>query len=182
MSKKKCRRLGTVSPRYTKFIYDVYLQCVLSSIAFALPALTRLVARSAAISCNTKKGVNKRLSVVSSPRMLVLAPTRELAMQSDEVLQEFGAVVGLKSLVVYGGVPKYQQISALKQQGGVDCLVATPGRLKDLIQEQSCSLDQVEFLVLDEAGAYGSKAAFCEMVAACCVTHRVLLGTVLCCV
>ena len=81
--------------------------------------------------------------------MLVLAPTRELAMQSDEVLQEFGAVASLKSLVVYGGVPKHQQTTALKR--GVDCLVATPGRLKDLIQEGSCSLEHVEFLVLDEA-------------------------------
>ncbi|KAL7576300.1 hypothetical protein ACA910_018123 [Epithemia clementina (nom. ined.)] len=110
------------------------------TLGFALPALTRL---------SSGKMINKSRSI-SSPRMLVLAPTRELAMQSDEVLQEFGAVVSLKSLVVYGGVPKHQQTSVLKR-GQVDCLVATPGRLKDLIQEKSCMLDQVEFLVLDEA-------------------------------
>lgn len=81
--------------------------------------------------------------------MLVLSPTRELAMQSDEVLREFGAVVGLKSLVVYGGVPKHTQIAELKR--GVDCLVATPGRLKDLMQEGSCKLSDIEYLVLDEA-------------------------------
>ena len=76
-------------------------------------------------------------------------------MQSDVVLQEFGAVVGLKSLVVYGGVPKQPQIKAL-QQGNIDCLVATPGRLKDLVvndrQNHSyCDLSQVQYLVLDEA-------------------------------
>jgi ATP-dependent RNA helicase DBP3 len=81
--------------------------------------------------------------------MLTLSPTRELAMQSDVVLQEFAAVVNLKSLVVYGGVPKTSQIQALKQ--GVDCLVATPGRLKDLLQEGTCDLSKVEYLILDEA-------------------------------
>ena len=105
------------------------------TLAFALPALSTLV--------NDKKSKRKK------PRMLVLAPTRELAMQSDEVLREFGAVVGLKSLVVYGGVPKHVQIGELKR--GIDCLVATPGRLKDLMQDGSCDLSDVEYLVLDEA-------------------------------
>jgi ATP-dependent RNA helicase DBP3 len=88
------------------------------------------------------------------PRMLVLSPTRELAMQSDVVLQEYGAVVGLKSLVVYGGVPKHPQIKALRQ-GNIDCLVATPGRLKDLVvtdkSNSCCDLSHVQYLVLDEA-------------------------------
>mmetsp|Transcript_11312 Transcript_11312/g.14894 ORF Transcript_11312/g.14894 Transcript_11312/m.14894 type:complete len:603 (-) Transcript_11312:851-2659(-) len=109
------------------------------TLAFALPALTRLA-----------KGKSAGRRNMSAPRMLVLAPTRELAMQSEVVLKEFGAVVGLQSLVIYGGVPKYTQISTLKK-GNVDCLVATPGRLKDLIQEGSCSLSACEFLVLDEA-------------------------------
>mmetsp|Transcript_22312 Transcript_22312/g.61979 ORF Transcript_22312/g.61979 Transcript_22312/m.61979 type:complete len:608 (-) Transcript_22312:834-2657(-) len=110
------------------------------TLAFALPALTRLA------QSKTKSGRGG----TSRPRLLVLAPTRELAMQSDKVLQEFGAVVGLESLVIYGGVPKYSQTSVLKR-GKVDCLVATPGRLKDLIQEGSCDLSACEFLVLDEA-------------------------------
>jgi len=109
------------------------------TLAFALPALTRLA-----------KGKRKAPRGASAPRMLVLAPTRELAMQSEKVLQEFGAVVNLESLVIYGGVPKYTQTNVLKK-GKVDCLVATPGRLKDLIQEGSCSLSACEFLVLDEA-------------------------------
>ena len=81
--------------------------------------------------------------------MLVLAPTRELAMQSHVVIEEFGALVNLKCLVVYGGVPKYQQTNELKK--GVDCVVATPGRIKDLINEGACDLSRVSQLILDEA-------------------------------
>ena len=107
------------------------------TLAFAIPALSSMIA-------NTTSS-KRRL-----PRMLVLAPTRELAMQSDAVLQEFGTVAGLRSLVLYGGVPKYTQVAELKQKN-VDCLVATPGRLKDLINEGSCDLSKVQHLVLDEA-------------------------------
>lgn len=106
------------------------------TLAFALPALSSL--------CKSQTTTKRK-----KPRMLVLSPTRELAMQSDEVLREFGAVVSLRSLCVYGGVPKHLQTAELKK--GVDCLVATPGRLKDLLQEGSCSLKEVEYLVLDEA-------------------------------
>ena len=108
------------------------------TLAFAIPALTSMM-----------EG-NKPLPKRRSPRMLVLAPTRELAMQSDTVLQEFGAVAGLRSVVLYGGVPKFAQAAELKKMD-VDCLVATPGRLKDLINEGSCDLSKVQHLVLDEA-------------------------------
>jgi ATP-dependent RNA helicase DBP3 len=111
------------------------------TLAFGLPALSKMYHESQ----NNKKCQGRR-----KPRMLVLAPTRELAMQSDEVLTEFGAVVGLKSLTLYGGVPKQAQVAQLKQ-GQVDCLVATPGRIKDLLQEGSCDLSEVRHLVLDEA-------------------------------
>ncbi|KAL7546217.1 hypothetical protein ACHAWF_010481 [Thalassiosira exigua] len=84
-----------------------------------------------------------------SPRMLVLAPTRELAMQSQKVLEEFGKVVSLTSTVIYGGVPKPPQKDVLRK--GVDCVVGTPGRLKDLINEGCCDLSQICHLVLDEA-------------------------------
>mmetsp|Transcript_42249 Transcript_42249/g.88699 ORF Transcript_42249/g.88699 Transcript_42249/m.88699 type:complete len:380 (+) Transcript_42249:504-1643(+) len=84
-----------------------------------------------------------------SPRMLVLAPTRELTMQSQKVLEEFGKVVGLSSTVIYGGVPKPAQKDILRK--GVDCVVCTPGRLKDLINDRSCDLSQICHLVLDEA-------------------------------
>lgn len=81
--------------------------------------------------------------------MLVLAPTRELAMQSHVVLAEFGTLLNLSSLVVYGGVPKYAQKDAFRK--GVDIVVATPGRIKDLINEGVCVLNKVSQLVLDEA-------------------------------
>lgn len=109
------------------------------TLAFALPALSSMAGN---MSSSTR---NKGL-----PRLLVLSPTRELAMQSAAVLEEFGAVVGLRSLTVYGGVPKHTQVAALRS-GAADCVVATPGRLKDLIQEKSCRLHAVEHLVLDEA-------------------------------
>ena len=105
------------------------------TLAFGLPALSAM-----------SRGPRQKRRL---PRMLVLAPTRELAMQSHQVLVEFGAVVGLKSLVVYGGVPKHTQMSELRK-GDVDCIVATPGRIKDLINEGSCDLSQVQHLVLDE--------------------------------
>jgi ATP-dependent RNA helicase DBP3 len=109
------------------------------TLAFVLPALSLLTTSS-----NVNDDKNRQ------PRMLVLSPTRELAMQSAAVLDEFGAVVCLRSLTVYGGVPKHSQVASLKQ-GTPDCLVATPGRLKDLIQERSCLLHQIQYLVLDEA-------------------------------
>lgn len=93
-----------------------------------------------------KRQSNKR---GRSPRMLVLAPTRELSMQSQKVLEEFGDVVGLTSTVIYGGVPKQPQKNLLRK--GVDCVVGTPGRLKDLINDGSCDLSNVCHLVLDEA-------------------------------
>lgn len=107
------------------------------TLGFAIPALT-------ALSKEQILGKKRR-----TPRMLVLAPTRELAMQSNVVIEEFGALVDLKSIVVYGGVPKHQQVSDLKK--GVDCVVATPGRIKDLINEGACDLSRVSQLVLDEA-------------------------------
>ncbi len=81
--------------------------------------------------------------------MLVLAPTRELANQSYVVIEEFGSLVNLNSIVVYGGVSKYDQVKQFKK--GVDIVVATPGRIKDLINDEACDLSRVSQLVLDEA-------------------------------
>jgi len=114
------------------------------TLAFAIPALTHMYEQDSSSQTSTRTKKKQQL-----PRMLVLAPTRELAMQSHQVLLEFGATVNLKSLVVYGGVPKKEQRNALRR--GVDCIVATPGRLKDLIQEGTCDLSSVSNLVLDEA-------------------------------
>ena len=84
--------------------------------------------------------------------VLVLAPTRELAMQSEEVCAKAGKPIGLKSVCVYGGVDKKPQRLALKE--GARVVVATPGRLLDLASEEGSGalrLDGVTYLVLDEA-------------------------------
>ncbi|MDF3291509.1 DEAD/DEAH box helicase [Streptomyces silvisoli] len=83
------------------------------------------------------------------PRGVILTPTRELAMQVSDALQPYGDVLGLKLKVVCGGTSMANQIYALER--GVDILVATPGRLRDLIDRGACALDQVRIAVLDEA-------------------------------
>ncbi|GMI17407.1 hypothetical protein TrLO_g9390 [Triparma laevis f. longispina] len=105
------------------------------TLAFSVPALEKL--KKVVKPNNTK------------PKMLVLAPTRELAQQSYEVLEEFGSCLGIRAVVIFGGIPKYDQSRVLKR--GVEVVVATPGRLKDLCDEGVCDLSEVEFLVLDEA-------------------------------
>ncbi|MEU7014164.1 DEAD/DEAH box helicase [Streptomyces sp. NPDC046385] len=83
------------------------------------------------------------------PRGIILTPTRELAMQVADALQPYGDVLGLKMKVVCGGTSMGNQIYALER--GVDVLVATPGRLRDIINRGACSLEQVKIAVLDEA-------------------------------
>ncbi|CAH0493828.1 unnamed protein product [Peronospora farinosa] len=107
------------------------------TLAFAIPGLIHIAAQPE---------VSPKFP---GPRMLVVAPTRELAMQSSAVISEAGKKCGLKSICIYGGVPKQMQKKALRD--GVHVVVATPGRLKDLIEERSCNLSKVSFVVLDEA-------------------------------
>jgi superfamily II DNA/RNA helicase len=83
------------------------------------------------------------------PRGIVLVPTRELAMQVHDALEPLAHVIGLRIKLVAGGLPYAKQIQALDR--GVDILVATPGRLTDLVQRGSCHLSSVEVFVLDEA-------------------------------
>lgn len=82
-------------------------------------------------------------------RALVLTPTRELAAQVEESVQIYSKYLPLKSLAVFGGVNITPQISKL--QGGIDILVATPGRLLDLVQQKAVDLSHIEIFVLDEA-------------------------------
>ena len=105
--------------------------------AFALPILTNL-AQS-----------RNRAASPAPPRVLVLTPTRELASQINESFRTYGAGLSLKTTVVFGGVSQRPQTEALRR--GVDILVATPGRLLDLIQQRLLSLGSVEVLVVDEA-------------------------------
>ncbi|MFF5860540.1 DEAD/DEAH box helicase [Streptomyces sp. NPDC012751] len=104
------------------------------TLSFGLPTLARLAGG------HTEK---KR------PRAVILTPTRELAMQVADALQPYGDVLGLKMKVVCGGTSMGNQIYALER--GVDILVATPGRLRDIINRGACSLEDVRIAVLDEA-------------------------------
>jgi len=110
------------------------------TLAFTIPALAHIKSRN-----KSEKQRERR----NSPIMLIVAPTRELAMQSQEVLEEASKFLKINSVCIYGGVPKHSQRSALQQ--GVDVVVATPGRLIDLMEEGCCHLEQVSYLVLDEA-------------------------------
>jgi ATP-dependent RNA helicase RhlE len=84
-----------------------------------------------------------------TPLVLVLTPTRELAQQIDENIRDYGKYVGTRSVVVVGGVSSGQQIAKIRS--GVDFVVATPGRLIDLVEQGELNLSDVEFLILDEA-------------------------------
>jgi ATP-dependent RNA helicase RhlE len=107
--------------------------------AFALPILNRL---HAATNGKTPKGPR-------APKVLVLAPTRELATQIAESFATYGKGLGFNGTIVYGGVNQTPQVRAL--QRGIDILVATPGRLMDLMQQGHVNLSQINTLVLDEA-------------------------------
>ena len=84
-----------------------------------------------------------------SPSILVLAPTRELAQQTATVFESVGTSAGMRSVCCYGGVPKREQRFVIRQ--GVEAVVATPGRLQDLVEEQSLDLSCCSYVVLDEA-------------------------------
>ncbi len=106
---------------------------------FTLPILQRLTS-----------GATDRLSrVAKAPRVLVLVPTRELAMQVEESVRTYGKYVPVTSTTVFGGVGINPQIAALRR--GVDIVVATPGRLLDHVQQRTVNLSAIEILVLDEA-------------------------------
>ncbi|MGO4343557.1 DEAD/DEAH box helicase [Pedococcus sp. 2YAF34] len=105
------------------------------TLAFGLPALSRLD--------NGQKAAPRR------PRALVLVPTRELAMQVSDALEPLVHVLGLRHKLVAGGLSYTTQINALNR--GVDLLIATPGRLKDLVEREAVILDAIEIAVLDEA-------------------------------
>src|SRR6185369_5649545 len=104
--------------------------------AFALPSLHRLAAQP-------------QPRTPGACRMLVLSPTRELASQIAQSFATYGKYLGLTVGVIFGGVPINRQIRQMGQ--GVDILIATPGRLLDLIDQRALSLRKVEIFVLDEA-------------------------------
>ena len=105
--------------------------------AFAIPILQHLYAEKS--NGQRTKGI----------RALILTPTRELAIQIDESIAAYGRHLGLKHLVVFGGVSQHPQTAALRS--GTDILIATPGRLLDLMQQGYISLSNIGIFVLDEA-------------------------------
>ena len=102
--------------------------------AFALPLLNKL---------------SNQQKVSRHPRALILAPTRELAQQISDNVREYGKHTKLKHTVIYGGVSQKNQVDSLRR--GVDIIIATPGRLLDLMQQKHISLHAVNMLILDEA-------------------------------
>ncbi|HWU66274.1 MAG TPA: DEAD/DEAH box helicase, partial [Methylophilus sp.] len=107
--------------------------------AFSLPILHTLLPLASTSTSPAKHPI----------RALVLAPTRELAIQVYDNIKTYAKHTALRSLVVYGGVDIKTQTPHLKN--GVEILVATPGRLLDHVEQKTLSLSQVQFLVLDEA-------------------------------
>jgi len=113
------------------------------TIAFALPVVARLAG-----IVPSGQDVPRR-SVPGKPRALVLAPTRELATQIADTITPLGNAVGLTTMTIFGGVNQNPQVDKLRR--GVDIVVATPGRLEDLMGQRHISLDHVAIPVLDEA-------------------------------
>ena len=113
--------------------------------AFAIPILQLMFQQKQIDHVQKKNGSIRRRNI----QALVLTPTRELAIQIDESFKAYGRYLGLNNLVVFGGVSKFSQIIALRQP--VDILVATPGRLLDLLQQRHISLNEIKYFVLDEA-------------------------------
>ncbi|CAO2826408.1 unnamed protein product [Amaranthus hypochondriacus] len=106
------------------------------TLAYLLPALVHVSAQP-------------KLEYGDGPIVLVLAPTRELAVQIQEEVLKFGSRANVRSTCIYGGAPKGPQIRDLKR--GVEIVIATPGRLIDMLEAQHTNLKRVTYLVLDEA-------------------------------
>ena len=104
--------------------------------AFSLPLLTAL------------HGV-ERSGKFKPVKMLVLSPTRELALQIEEVIKSYASALNLKSVPILGGVPFFRQAQALRK--GADIVVGTPGRIEDHVAQKTLDLSRIDFVVLDEA-------------------------------
>ncbi|CAN5463980.1 hypothetical protein BH10ACT6_BH10ACT6_08180 [soil metagenome] len=113
------------------------------TIAFGAPLVERLLA----LSAGAAKGARREFG--RAPRALILAPTRELALQIDRTVQPIAQSVGLFTTQIYGGVPYARQLGAL--QRGVDIVIGTPGRVGDLAAQGKLDLSKTIITVLDEA-------------------------------
>ncbi|MBV0893773.1 DEAD/DEAH box helicase [Microbacterium sp. NC79] len=109
------------------------------TIAFGAPVVEALL--------RSRAGIKREFG--RKPSAIILAPTRELALQIDRTIQPIARSVGLFTTQIYGGVPQGRQVGAL--QKGVDIIIGTPGRIEDLIEQRKLDLSEVKFAVLDEA-------------------------------
>ncbi|WP_438354570.1 DEAD/DEAH box helicase [Microbacterium sp. CJ88] len=121
------------------------------TIAFGAPLVERIL----------KSQAGQRREFGRNPRALILAPTRELALQIDRTIQPIARSVGLFTTQIYGGVPAGRQIGALRK--GVDIVIGTPGRIEDLITQRKLDLREVRVAVIDEAD-HMSELGFLEPV------------------
>lgn len=135
------------------------------TLAFGIPAMKHVLDK-----------LEKKKGLKAAPVCLVLAPTRELAQQIADVLEESGGACGVGVVCAYGGTPKGPQRSALR--AGARVVVATPGRLQDLMEEGVCSLDQVTYVVLDEADRMldlGFEPAIRAILSTCCKVRQTVM-------
>lgn len=109
------------------------------TIAFGAPLVESIL--------QSQKG--QRREFARAPKALILAPTRELALQIDRTIQPIARSVGLFTTQIYGGVPQGRQVGALRK--GVDIVIGTPGRIEDLVQQGKLDLSEIRIAVLDEA-------------------------------
>jgi superfamily II DNA/RNA helicase len=114
------------------------------TIAFGAALVERLLRNWAAAG---RTGTGRRVG--RAPRALILAPTRELALQIDRTVQPIARSVGLYTTQIVGGVPQGRQVGALVK--GVDIVIGTPGRIEDLLEQGRLDLSAIEIAVLDEA-------------------------------
>ncbi|QRV91632.1 DEAD/DEAH box helicase [Ceratobasidium sp. AG-Ba] len=126
------------------------------TLAFGLPALQHIIKSSPTPTPEQKKSKKSKKQQPSTEiTVLVVAPTRELAIQTHETLHELGTPFGIGSVCLYGGEPKDGQRKTLLSQNGdgrtTRIVVGTPGRLKDFMEEGVCDISRVSYLVLDEA-------------------------------
>lgn len=119
------------------------------TLAFSIPLVARLAENFVDLINSGKKHKSRESNDIPAPRAMILAPTRELVHQIDDVIAPLAAAYGMKTVTVYGGVRYQRQISQLKQ--GAQIVLACPGRLEDLIRQGALTLEKVMVSVLDEA-------------------------------
>lgn len=119
------------------------------TLAFSIPLVARLAENFVDLIHSNKNRKSRESSDIPAPRAIILAPTRELVHQIDDVIAPLAAAYGMRTVTVYGGVRYQRQVSQLKQ--GAQIVLACPGRLEDLLRQGALTLEKVMVSVLDEA-------------------------------